>query len=98
MSRQRLTAVQWCALLLLALGMANTTQGGSGGGGGGGPHAAASAHQLRGITTLVLNGCLSGLSTVLNEWLIKFQDPRAPLMFATAIRTEGLATADLCRC
>ena len=28
-----------------------------------------------------VNGCLSGLSTVFNEWLIKFQDPKAPLMF-----------------
>ena len=28
-----------------------------------------------------MNGCLSGLSTVFNEWLIKFQDPKAPLMF-----------------
>ena len=72
---RRLTPVQWCALMLLALGMANTTQGGGGGGG------KMAEHQLRGIATLVFNGCLSGLSTVVNEWLIKFQDPRAPLMF-----------------
>ena len=79
---KRLSPVQWCALLLLALGMANTTQGGGGAKhteAGGGRHQ--SANVVRGIATLVFNGCLSGLSTVLNEWLIKFQDPRAPLMF-----------------
>ena len=75
---RRLTPVQWCALLLLALGMANTTQTGGATAGG---TARGAAHQLRGITTLVINGGLSGLSTCINEWLIKFQDPRAPLMF-----------------
>tara|TARA_B110001452_G_scaffold137328_1_gene114175 strand:+ start:91 stop:1131 length:1041 start_codon:yes stop_codon:yes gene_type:complete len=77
---RRLSAVQWAALVLLALGMANTTldckallNAAQGGGG--------TTRQTRGITILVFNGCLSGLSTVANEWLIKFQDPRAPLMF-----------------
>ena len=54
-------------------------RGGAARGAGGGRHQ--SANVVRGIATLVFNGCLSGLSTVLNEWLIKFQDPRAPLMF-----------------
>ena len=78
---KRLSPVQWSALALLALGMANTTLGcatelsaaASGG--------AATSRRARGILILLVNGCLSGLSTVFNEWLIKFQDPKAPLMF-----------------
>ena len=78
---KRLSPVQWTALALLALGMANTTLDcvselsvvASGG--------AAASRRARGILILLVNGCLSGLSTVFNEWLIKFQDPKAPLMF-----------------
>ena len=75
---RRLTRVQWIALLLLAIGMAVTTQGGgSGRRGEGDANGPATKRQLRGIAVLVVNGCLSGLSTVFNEWLIKFQDPKA---------------------
>jgi len=72
---QRRTTVQWAALLLLALGMAVTTLDRLESG-----HPKEASH-LRGIAVLVLNGCLSAVSGILNEWLIKFQDPKAPLMF-----------------
>jgi len=95
--QRRLTTVQWVALLLLALGMAVTTQSCATG------DARPAAQRLRGIASLVINGCLSGLSTVFNEWLIKFQDPKAPLMFknlqiyifGTAVCAWGLETESL---
>ena len=39
------------------------------------------SRQVRGIAILLVNGCLSGASGVLNEYLIKMTDPQAPLMF-----------------
>ena len=33
---------------------------------------------------MLLNGCLSATSGVANEWLIKVQDPKAPLMLKNA--------------
>jgi len=76
---QRRTGVQWAALCVLALGMATTTLKV----GAGEPLASrhASAQQLHGILLLLFNGCLSASSGIANEWLIKFADPRAPLMF-----------------
>ena len=62
--------------------MGNTTQAsGAPPAAAGAAHGATYPHMLRGIITLVINGCFSGISTCINEWLIKFQDPRAPLMF-----------------
>jgi len=71
---QRRTNVQWASLVLLALGMATTTIT---------PHhgAAATAAVWLGIGIVTFNGFLSALSSVINEWLIKHQDPLAPLMF-----------------
>ena len=73
MLRQRLTRVQWVALVLLALGMATTKLTSHGGHG--------SWRHYQGIGILLINGCLSGASGVTNEYLIKLSDPRAPLMF-----------------
>lgn len=85
---QRRSKVQWCALLLLALGMATTkldlkadTLRGT--------HDAHAGNrvivqQLKGIGWMLLNGCLSATSGVANEWLIKVQDPKAPLMLKNA--------------
>ena len=84
---QRRSSVQWCALLLLALGMAttkldlnvNSTCKSS----AEQPHARTARH-LQGIGWMLLNGCLSATSGVANEWLIKVQDPNAPLMLKNA--------------
>ena len=77
---QRRSRVQWAALLLLTLGMAVTTLSHEP------DHNArrlgrARRSTVRGILVLVVNGCLSATSGIVNEWLIKFQDPKAPLMF-----------------
>ena len=72
----RRTTVQWAALTLLALGMATTKLCAEGG-----HRDERAGRQLRGISVLLLNGCLSGASGVLNEYLIKMTDPQAPLMF-----------------
>eukprot|EP00966_Prymnesium_polylepis_P306408 7080365-Prymnesium_polylepis.1 len=83
---QRRSTVQWCALLLLALGMAVTKLDVSRAVVS--DAAADSAQQdlrvVRGIGWMLLNGCLSATSGVANEWLIKVQDPRAPLMLKNA--------------
>ena len=75
---QRLSRVQWVALVLLALGMATTKL------------TARAGHstwrQTQGIGVLLVNGCLSGASGVTNEYLIKLSDPRAPLMFKVHAR------------
>jgi len=78
---KRLSPVQWSALALLALGMANTTLDCAAELSAAASGSAAASRRARGILILLVNGCLSGLSTVFNEWLIKFQDPKAPLMF-----------------
>lgn len=76
---QQYTSVQWSALVLLVLGMATTKLDMHPG--------VADANdqgQVFGISILLLNGCLSGFSGVLNEWLIKAQNPMAPLMWKNA--------------
>ena len=89
---KRLSPIQWTALALLALGMANTTlsceaelaaaeKAG---------HAGATSRRTKGILILLANGCLSGTSTVFNEWLIKFQDPKARSDPAAHRATPGL--------
>ena len=69
-----LTLRKWTALGLLAAGMAITTL-----------HPAedeqSSRAALGGIMLVLCTSSLSGLSSIFNEWLIKFQDPKAPLMF-----------------
>jgi hypothetical protein len=72
---QRRSTVQWAALCVLALGMATTTTDCDIL-----PRAEGSGRWL-GIGILTFNGFLSALSSIVNEWLIKFSDPRAPLMF-----------------
>ena len=79
---QRRSRVQWAALLLLALGMAVTTLGAEKSKHG--LSRLGTSRQARGILVLVANGCLSATSGILNEWLIKYQDPKAPLMFKNA--------------
>ena len=75
---QRLSRVQWVALVLLALGMATTKLTARAGHG--------TWRQTQGIGVLLVNGCLSGASGVTNEYLIKLSDPRAPLMFKVHAR------------
>ena len=75
---QRRTGVQWAALLLLALGMATTKLTTDC------ARSAASEKHMRGIGLLLFNGTLSAASGVCNEWLIKYQDPRSPLMLKNA--------------
>ena len=70
---RRLSWRQWLALCLLASGMAITTLKPSASTG-------ASPSTVRGIALVLCTSALSGLSSVFNEWLIKFQDPKAPLM------------------
>ena len=71
--------------------MANTSQlrGGAGRRGEGG-HAGATSRRTKGIPIPLANGCLSGTSTVFNEWLIKFQDPKARSDPAAHRATPGL--------
>mmetsp|Transcript_63678 Transcript_63678/g.105886 ORF Transcript_63678/g.105886 Transcript_63678/m.105886 type:complete len:337 (+) Transcript_63678:115-1125(+) len=76
--RQRRTAVQWCALLLLMLGMVVTKVCRDGN------PVAHESYAGMGILVLLFNGCLSASSGVFNEWLIKFQDPSASLMLKNA--------------
>jgi len=75
LSRQ-LSARKWVGLGILAAGMALTTLR---------PGRAATSHEasstVRGIALVLCTSSLSGLSSVFNEWLIKFADPKAPLMF-----------------
>ena len=72
--QSRKTEVQWIGLLLLFLSMA-TTQATS-------PGIPSYDKALTtGVLLVLLNSTLSGLSNVLNEWLLKRQDPDAPLMF-----------------
>mmetsp|Transcript_50396 Transcript_50396/g.164667 ORF Transcript_50396/g.164667 Transcript_50396/m.164667 type:complete len:356 (-) Transcript_50396:34-1101(-) len=86
---QRRSSVQWVSLLLLSLGMGVTTTKQDSGAG-----TKAAASVALGISVLLGNGCLSALSSVLNEWLIKVQDPRAPLMFKNMqIYSWGVLTA-----
>jgi len=71
---KRLLTLQWLALLLLMVGMGTTTL----------PTPESPRGRLlsidlmdnttRGILILMLNGCLSGASGVINEWLLKHQD------------------------
>ena len=73
--QSRKTEAQWIGLLLLFLSMATThatTDLRSNGG--------ASDFAL-GVLLVLVNSSLSGLSNVMNEWLLKRQDPEAPLMF-----------------
>lgn len=69
---RELTARKWVALGLLAIGMAITTLKTS--------KDDESRASLRGIAMVLCTAGLSGASAVFNEWLIKFQDPQAPLM------------------
>lgn len=73
--QSRKTEAQWIGLLLLFLSMATThaTTGLRSNGG-------ASDFAL-GVLLVVVNSTLSGCSNVMNEWLVKRQDPEAPLMF-----------------
>ena len=81
---RRRTRVQWVALVLLAAGLATTTLQANGGDIDDGsvlvPRRRVSRY-FQGVALLVVNGCLSAASGTINEWLIKFQDPNAPLMF-----------------
>ena len=73
---RQLSLRKWAALLFLASGMAITTL-------RNGEHAldeSKSRETLRGIALVLCTSALSGASGVFNEWLIKFQDPKAPLM------------------
>ena len=80
---RRLTLRKWLALCLLATGMAMTTVRSS--------DASASddggrtSSRLRGIGLVLCTSALSGLSGCFNEWLIKFQDPKAPLMLKNVL-------------
>lgn len=69
------TEAQWIGLLLLFLAMATThaTTGLT-------TSSGASDFAL-GVMLVLLNSMLSGCSNVMNEWLVKRQDPDAPLMF-----------------
>jgi len=74
---RRLTPRKWVALTLLAVGMAVTTLKDEGEG---------STQRERksafgGIALVLGTSALSGWSSVFNEWLIKYQDVRAPLMY-----------------
>ena len=70
---RELSARRWVALGFLAAGMAITTLKPSG--------SDTQAHAaLGGISIVLCTSVISGLSGVFNEWLIKFQDPEAPLM------------------
>lgn len=75
---RQLTSRKWLGLLVLACGMAVTTIR---------PAAAdtVSATAAQGIVLVLGTSALSGLSSVFNEWLIKFQDPKAPLMLKNGL-------------
>ena len=75
---RQLSTRRWAALGLLAVGMAITTLR------PGGSTSQASA-TLGGIGIVLCTSVLSGLSGVFNEWLIKFQDPQAPLMLKNSL-------------
>lgn len=78
---QQRTTTQWVSLFLLLLGMMTTMLPTAGG-----PvvTTASASDRLEGIQVVLLNSCLAALSGVLNEWLIKFQDPDQPLMLKNA--------------
>mmetsp|Transcript_20573 Transcript_20573/g.57833 ORF Transcript_20573/g.57833 Transcript_20573/m.57833 type:complete len:362 (+) Transcript_20573:29-1114(+) len=80
---QHRSNVQWAALIILALGMATTTISEQKSTASENAEVAKtnSAKVWMGIVVVIFNGCLSALSSIVNEWLIKFSDPRAPLMF-----------------
>ncbi|EOD20295.1 hypothetical protein EMIHUDRAFT_242180 [Emiliania huxleyi CCMP1516] len=87
---QRRSSVQWVSLLLLSLGMGVTTTKQDSGAG----TKATTENNPTDSQSGKSNGCLSALSSVLNEWLIKVQDPRAPLMFKNMqIYSWGVLTA-----
>ena len=69
---RELSGRKWVALGLLAVGMAITTLKNS--------KDDESRASMRGIAMVLCTAVLSGASAVFNEWLIKFQDPKAPLM------------------
>lgn len=71
-----LTLVQWVALAQLFLSMVVTKMGPllhSG-------HAEEKQNMVIGGSILLVNSCLSATSGIMNEWLVKYQDERAPLM------------------
>jgi len=71
-----LTWRQWAGLALLAAGMGITTLKPT----PEGEEKKTSQAALGGIGLVLISSALSGLSGIVNEWLIKFQDPKAPLM------------------
>lgn len=77
---RQLTPRKWLALGLLAAGVAiSTVQLGAGK-----AHAPPRPQQLGGIAVVVLSSALAGLSSIIFEYLIKFQDVKAPLMLKNA--------------
>ncbi len=69
--KRRITFVQWTALILLMLGMGITTLKQD-------RHVYVSTqsvnYEWRGIVLVLFNGCLSATSSVMNEWMLKYQD------------------------
>lgn len=79
--KRSVSLVQWIALILLMLGMAVTTlkQGRRVD-----SSMSSADNECRGILLVLLNGCLSATSGVINEWLLKYQDASLPMTLKNA--------------
>ena len=79
--KRHISLVQWIALILLMLCMGVTTlkQGRCVD-----VSTSSADGEWRGIALVVLNGCLSATSGVINEWLLKYQDASLPMTLKNA--------------
>jgi glycerol-3-phosphate cytidylyltransferase len=79
--KRSVSLVQWIALILLMIGMGVTTFKLSGSVDVSNESADDKFH---GILLVLLNGCLSAMSGVTNEWLLKYQDTSLPMTLKNA--------------
>ena len=79
--KRSVSLVQWIALILLMIGMGVTTFKLSGSEDVSNESA---DNNFLGILLVLLNGCLSATSGVINEWLLKYQDTSLPMTLKNA--------------